>query len=234
MTACLVPVCEAPTLDLGVWAFLCLQHALEAVSGPGPTPTKARVLPDLRGRCWGLGMTCDRPATTVTAHGGYCAVHAPMQPRAAERTPADVLAAEERAGQLAVLAIVGAFPGAKAGEAGPSLWASRVYGETGEPSKVTPAVTYARATPSRAIRVTLDDERVPRNARAMARARGWSHRLSLVEDNGSLVLKSWRGPYLVVARWLDGSFESAWLQHSRSTPMRLGAREAGKLLKLAP
>lgn len=238
MTACLAPECPSPRLDLGVWAFLCLDHALSMVtlpadvSGSSGIPNRsAPDRPDLRGRCWGDGMTCAALAVTVTAHGGYCRPHAPRQPIPHVDTPTE---AEEREGQLAVLAIMGAFPGSTISPEGPSLWATRSYGDA-EGVEVIPGRRYPRSTPSRAVTVTLDDERVPRTARGMARsAKGWSVRLRAVDEPASLVLRAWRGPLLVVASWFEGSFESAWVQHSTSMPMRLQARQAAALLKAAP
>lgn len=227
MTTCLAPACPSPRLDLGTFAFLCLDHALSMVA---PAPA-VRTLVDLRGRCWGEGLTCPSRAVTVTAHGGYCREHVPPQPVIEVDTPTE---AEERESQLAALAVMGAFPGSTISPDGPSLWATRAYGDA-EGHEVIPGRYYARTTPCRAFTITLDDERVPRTARGMARsAKGWSVRLRAVDEPASLVLRAWRGPLLVVASWFEGSFESAWIQHSRGLPVRLGAREAGKLLKAAP
>lgn len=226
MTACLAPACPSPKLGLGIWEFLCLEHALSMVA---PAPA-VRQLVDLRGRCWGEGLTCPSPAVTVTAHGGYCRAHAPIQPVPHVRTPTE---AEERECQVAVLSVLNGYPGATIDTGGPSLWATRAYGDS-EGSEVIPGRSYAR-TPSRASTVTLDDERVPRTARGMARnAKGWSVRLRAVDEPASVVLRAWRGPLLVVACWTGGAFTSAWVQHSRGLPMRLQARQAGTLLKAAP
>ncbi len=224
--SCLAPACPTPRLDLGTFGFLCLEHALSMVAPARQAPDR----PDLRGRCWGSGMTCSRPATTVTPHGGYCRAHAPIQPKPYVHVPSE---AEERQCQLAVLSVLGGLPGASIDSAGPSLWATRSYGDS-EGVEVIPGRHYPRP-PSRACTVTLDDDRVPRTARGMARnAKGWSVRLRAVDDPPSLVLRAWRGPLLVVASWYEGSFESAWVQHSRGLPMRLQARQAGALLKAAP
>lgn len=224
---CLAPSCTSPKLDLGAWAFLCLEHALEAVA-----PPPVRALLDLRGRCWGEAMTCTSPAITLTAHGTYCRGHAPTQPKP---PIVEVDEDDERASQLAVLTIMSSFEGSTISKDGPSLWATRAYGDSDEPANVTRSVTYPRSTPSRASTITLDDERVPRTARGMARsAKGWSVRLRAVDEPASVVLRAWRGPLLVVACWVEGSFESAWVQHSRGLPYRLQARQAGALLKAAP
>lgn len=229
MTACLAPACLTPRLELGVYGFLCLDHALTLVE-VAPPARQAPSRPDLRGRCWGDGLSCLSLAVTVTAHGGYCRAHAPIQPRPYVNTPTE---AEEREGQLAALAVMGAFPGATISPEAPSLWATRSYGDS-EGVEVIPGRRYARP-PSRAVTVTLDDERVPRTARGMARsAKGWSVRLRAVDEPASLVLRAWRGPLLIVASWFEGSFESAWVQHSRGLPMRLQARQASALLKAAP
>lgn len=233
MTACLAPECPDPRLDLGDLWMLCLEHALAAFAATPPA-RQAPSRPDLRGRCWGDGMSCVTPAVTLTAHGGYCRAHVPAQPR-----PPHVVESEQeqREGQLAVLAAMAAFPGASISPEGPSLWATRAYGDS-EGVQVVPGRAYAR-TPSRACTVTLDDERVPRTARGMARsAKGWSVRLRAVDQAvdlpASLVLRAWRGPLLVVACWTDAAFVSAWVQHSKSLPMRLQARQAAALLKAAP
>lgn len=225
---CLAPTCAKPTLGLGVFGFLCLDHALTMVEAPRRAPER----PDLRGRCWGEGMACAAAAVTVTAHGGYCDDHRPEQPKPVHRTSTPD---EEREEQLAVLAVLQRIEGSSISIEGPSLWATRSYGDSDEPPYVTRSVTYPRATPARASAITLDDERVPRTARGMARgAKGWSVRLRAVDEPASLVLRAWRGPLLVVACWVGGSFESAWVQHSRGLPVRLQARQAGALLKAAP
>lgn len=227
MSTCLVPVCDEPKLDLGAWAFLCREHALEAVQGPS-----ARTLIDLRGRCWGLGMRCEWRATTITAHGTYCPAHAPPQPKPALLVEDE---GEVRQGQLAVLAVMGAFPGSTISPEDRSLWATRVYGDEATSTNCLSGRTYPRAAPCRASTITLEDERVPRTARGMARsAKGWSVRIRAVDDPQSVVLRAWRGPLLVVVCWTGGSFTSAWVQHSRSQPFRLQARQASALLKAAP
>jgi hypothetical protein len=228
MTACLAPACPSPKLGLGTFAFLCLDHALSMVA---PTPA-VRQLVDLRGRCWGDGLSCHMTAVTVTAHGGYCRAHAPIQPKPhVAEGPSE---AEERECQLAVLSVMSGYPGATIDTAGPSLWGTRSYGDA-EGSEVIPGRRYARTTVSRASTIPMADDRVPRTARGMARnAKGWSVRLRAVDEPPSLVLRAWRGPLLVVACWVGGSFESAWVQHSRGLPMRLQARQAATLLKAAP
>lgn len=239
MTPCLVPVCGAPKLDLGVWAFLCLEHALQ-ISGSEPSRSPVRKLVDLRGRCWGDGLTCHATATTVTAHGGYCAEHAPIQPKPVVHAPSE---AEEREHQLAVLAVMSAFPGAQIGAEGPSLWATRSYGDSDEPPNVTRAVTYPRTVTCRAFTVPLNDPRVAKYARSFAKAaKGWSVRLRVVDGSpipmaevwpDSCLLRAWRGSLLVVARWENNSFVSAWVQHSRGMPMRLNCDQTRALLKAA-
>ncbi len=240
MTACLAPACPRPRLEIGPWAFLCVEDALRAAGlliapqSPGPA-VPGRQLVDVRGRCWGQALTCRQPATSITAHGTWCADHAPEQPATVEHVEDP---AEERALQIATLTVLGAFE-ASIGEGRANLWASRAYGDSDQPAQVIPARTYQRRVLSRAVTVGLDDERVPRNARGMARnAKGWSvglrHADALDEIPASLLLRAWRGAYLVVARWEGGSFAVAWLQHSRGTPVQLGARQASALLKLAP
>lgn len=231
MTTCLAPSCEAPKLALGVWEFLCLAHALEVTSTP-PAPAQPRRLVNLRGRCWHDGMTCPSPATASTAHGGYCDEHGPAQPKVTAIVEDEY---ELRAGQLAVLAVMGAFPGSTISPDDRTLWATRAYGEEATSTNCIAGRTYPRSTPSRAITVNLDDPRVTKTARGMARgAKGWSVRLRAVDEPASLNLRAWRGSLLVVASWVEGSFVGAWLQQSHGQPVRLGAREAGKLLKLAP
>lgn len=227
--SCLAPTCTSPKLDLGTWAFLCLEHALEAVE---PIREVAvRELLDLRGRCWGEVMTCASPAVTITAHGTYCRAHAPIQPS----IPIVEDQGDELAAQLAVLAAMGAFAGATISQGGPSLWASRVYGDEATSTNCLSGRTYPRAIAPRASTITLDDERVPRTARGMARsAKGWSVRLRAVDEPASVVLRAWRGSLLVVACWTGGSFTSGWIQHSQGQPLRLQARQAGALLKAAP
>lgn len=227
MSTCLAPACPSPRLDLGTFAYLCLDHALSMV----PISRNAPERPDLAGRCWGAAMTCSAPATAVTAHGGYCAEHLPAQPRPVVVEP-DV--EDERSSQVAVLGVLNAFTGARLESSRANLWASRAYGDR-EGVEVTPSRHYA-SSPSRAVTVELDDERVPRNARSMAKAKGWSVSLRYVEDmeDSSLLLKAWRGAFLLVARWEDGKFATAWLQHSRGMPMRLQARQASAFLKAAP
>lgn len=239
MSTCLAPACPSPRLDLGTFAFLCLEHALSMHSGtstaaaPMSYSASAPQRPDLRGRCWGDGLTCPRPTTARTAHGGYCGEHLPAQPRPIEAEPG---VEDERATQVAVLAVMAAFAGAKVESTRANLWASRAYGDS-EGVQITPSRHYAR-TSSRAVAVELDDDRVPRNARAMARTRGWSVSLRYACAQGeapeSLALKAWRGPYLIVATWHGGKFATAWLQHSRGMPVSLGARQAGAFLKVAP
>lgn len=227
MSACLAPECAKPTLDLGTWAFLCLDHALSVVA-----PAPVRTLVDLRGRCWGDGLTCTATRVTITAHGGYCADHKPAQP-----IPTVIVEDEPevRAGQLATLAVMGAFPGSTISSEGPPLWATRSYGDEATSTNCVSGRAYPRATVSRASTIPFADERVPRTARGMAGgAKGWSVRLRAVDEPASVVLRAWRGPLLVVACWTEGAFTSAWVQHSRGLPMRLQARQAGALLKAAP
>jgi hypothetical protein len=225
MSTCLAPACDQPKLDLGVWEFLCLEHALEAAS-----PRRAPDRPDLRGRCWGEGLTCQAPASTITPHGTYCAGHAPSQPSLVAYVEGDD---ELRSEQLAVLAVTSIL-GGRVESIRANLWSPRSYGESDEPARVVPGRTYARQSPARASTVALDDPRVPRNARAMAKAaKGWSVRLRVVDDPPSLVLRAWRGSLLVVASWENASFVSAWVQHSKGVPMRLQARQASALLKAA-
>lgn len=217
MTACLVPVCDAQSLDLGVWAFLCLEHALEAHTGRRAAPERL----DLRGRCWGEGLSCTSPATTVTAGGTFCATHAPMQPRPAERHVDDT---DERAGQLATLAVLNAFPGSRVEAVRPNLQAPIV--ETiGAPLRLRYLYGSTEDVPP---------AEIPRGVKAFANAATagrWDFRVLRAVRHDRVLLRAWRGSLLLLAWWDGGKFGGAGLQHSRGMPMDLNATQATRLLR---
>lgn len=216
-------VCPTVALGGGTFWFLCLEHAL-AVATVGPR--SAPVRPDLRGRCWGDVLECPAPAVTSTPHGGYCEAHRPGMPTPAVRVAVDRDEAlpELLTAAAACMAGLGAVP----------IRSEPRYGDIAGSVPLRTARAHYDRTPSRAELVNPEDPRVPRAARAAAlAARGWSIRLTVTTDPDSTLLRSWRGPLLVVARWESGKFAAAWLQASSDLPIRLGARQATAILKSA-
>lgn len=225
--ACLVPACDTAKLGLGIWEFLCLEHALQTVALDVPTPASTRGPDhgDLRGRCWGEAMTCTRPASTITAHGTYCAEHAPQSRIVPLPPQAYDQAAEERAEQLATLAVMNTFPNAQVHAIRPNLRAPDyverpirhrlLFG----PVEEVPAEELARGVKAFA------------NA---AKAGRWDFRVYRATAHDRVLLRAWRNALLVVAAWDAGSFTFAWLQHSSTPTLDLNATQAKNLLKAAP
>ena len=223
MTACLAPTCVAEILALGDWWFLCVDHAIEAhVSS---TSTKAPERPDLRGRCWGDALTCLRPAVTLGPHGGYCAEHAkPPKPVPAPRDSASLPDAE-RVEQLATLAVLNAFQGAQV-EIRPNLRAPQFEG-TAKPLSLKylygPTEDVPPAEISRGVKILAN----------AAKAGKWDLTVKRAQRYDRVALRAWRGRFLLLALWDDGSFAGAWLQGGGQT-LDLNAGQAAKLLRAAP
>lgn len=217
MTACLVPACAAQSLDLGVWAFLCLEHALEAQTGRRAAPDR----PDLRGRCWGEGLTCHMTAVTITPHGGYCREHAPPQPKLTQR---GVDADAERAEQLAVLAVMNAFSGAKVETIRPNLQAPQYDGPTKTlklqylygPTEEVPPAEWGRGL------------KMFTNAATEGK---WDFRVYRALRHDRVLLRAWKGSFLMLAWWTEGEFGSAGLQQSKGFPVWLNSEQARRLLR---
>lgn len=88
--ACPTPTAQAThAAEHPLAAMLCLAHLLEAL---GPVQHRARPeLPNLKGRCWGLRLTCPRPAVHTYPSGQWCSVcnphpRGPVAPPYADRS----------------------------------------------------------------------------------------------------------------------------------------------------
>jgi hypothetical protein len=218
---CLAPRCGLPELGLGVWSFLCLDHALAAHAGPSRAPER----PDLRGRCWGDALTCSRPASTISPHGTYCASHAKAEHSIPPPRDAFDRAAEERAEQLATLAVMNAFQGANVEAIRANLKAPDY---TPRPIRhrllFGPVEDVPPAEWSRGVKGFTN----------AAKAGRWDFRVQRATAHDRVLLRAWRNALLIVAAWDSGSFTFAWLQHSSSPTIDLNATQAKNLLKAAP